>query len=179
HSQGAEPLAVLSDAHIGAQQARGNEALTLVAQGAGTDYEAEFVQIMDELIGPDGDGGVLAEVKADFDDEELTGHVDAAIAAAGEWRSAHEDLRAADDSGDYDTAVASAVGDEVGDAGRAFAALDAALTEANAVAADRFASETDAAGRALGGLGTGVGVITLIAMIAAALGLQRRISEYR
>lgn len=179
HSQGAQPLAALSEAHIDAHQARGNEALALLAQGAGTDYEAEFDEIINDLTGDDGSSGTLADMSGDFVDSALVDHIDSAAEAASQWHEAHAELRAADDSGDFDAAVASAVGGDPGDAGAAFAELDGALSEANAVAAQRFTDDTAAAGRALTGLSPGVAVASLAAMIAAALGMQRRISEYK
>ena len=179
NDNGSQPLSSLSRAHIGAQQARSDEALTLVAQGANTDYEAEYTGIMTELIGEDGKSGILGDVRTEFDDPELSGYVDTAVTAAQDWRSAHQQLREADDNGDYAAAVDSVTSKETGSAGATFQALDDALTKANDLASQRFTSETDQAGSALTALGWGTAVLTVIGMITAALGMQRRISEYR
>ena len=179
HHNGAEPLAMLSEAHIDAQRARADEALTLVAQGANTDYEAEYASIMDTLIGADGNGGTLNEVADSFDDPELHAHVEDALNAARDWRNTHRALRSADDNGDFAAAVSSATSTDDNTAGGSFAALDEALTRANDLAGQRFTEQTDAAASALSGSAPGMAVLCLIAMVAAALGMQRRISEYR
>lgn len=179
HANGTEPLEALSAAHIDVQQARSDEALTLIAQGTNTDYEAEFSTIMTDLIGEDGNGGLLAELSQRFDDPQLTAYFDDAITAAQDWQSAHIQLRELDDNGDYPAAVASAVGTDTGQAGAAFEALDEALTQANDLAAAKFTEETEAAASALTASGVGFATLTLLAMVTAAVGMQRRISEYR
>lgn len=176
---GTRPLAILSQAHISAQQARSDEALTLIAQGTDTDFEADFVEKLDELIGEDGKSGSLGEVRAAFTDTELSQHIDAAIEAATQWREAHTSVRELDDNGHYDEAVEAAIGVEAGQAGAAFAALNDALTKANDIAAERFTTETAAAGSALTATGIGFSVLALGAMAAALTGFTRRISEYR
>ena len=75
--------------------------------------------------------------------------------------------------------MASTVGIESGQAGAAFEALDEALTGANELAAAKFIEETDAAAGALTASGIGFTTITVLAMFACAVGVQRRIAEYR
>ena len=179
HTNGTEPLETLSATHIDIQRARSDEALTLIAQGTDTDYEAEYGAIMTDLIGQDGTEGTLAELAERFDDPQLIAYLDDATAAAQDWQSAHIALRELDDNGDYPGAVASAVGTEAGQAGAAFEALDEALTRANEVAATRFTEETTAAAAALTATGVGFSILTLLATMATAVGIQRRISEYR
>ncbi|GAA4898825.1 hypothetical protein LX16_0875 [Stackebrandtia albiflava] len=179
HTAGTQPLEALSNAHIDVQQARSNEALTLIAQGANTDYEAEFRTIMTELIGEDGESGVLNEALRRFDDPQLNAYIGDAVDAARDWNTAHVALRELDDGGDYAGAVASAVDTDDGAARIAFDALDTALTAANELAAEKFTTETDAAASALDLTGVGFTVLTAAAMIAVSIGMQRRISEYR
>jgi len=179
HRTGTEPLEALSTAHIGAQQARSNEAMTLIAQGTNTDYEGEFATIMIDLIGEDNESGLLGELVVHYEDPQLKAFVEDAMSAAQDWQSAHVALRELDDSGEYAEAVASAVGGESGQAGEAFDRLNTALTQANELAAQKFNDETVAAGNALGLTGVGFAALTVTGMFAAAVGVQRRISEYR
>lgn len=179
HRTGTEPLEALSNAHIGAQQARSNEAMTLIAQGTNTDYEAEFATIMTNLIGEDNESGLLGEMAVRYEDPQLKAFVEDAMSAAQDWQNAHVALRELDDNGEYAQAVASAVGRESGQAGEAFDRLNAALTQANELAAQKFNDETVAAGNALGLTGVGFAALTVTGMFAAAVGVQRRISEYR
>lgn len=176
HDSGTQPLSLLSQAHIDVQRARSDEALTLIAQGGNVDYEAEYKDIMKRLL---GENGTLAQLDKSYDDARLSEYVDKARTAAEEWNDAHKTLREADDKGDFATAVESATGDEDGQAGKAFNALDDVLTSANARAAEHFTRETEAAGNALYLTVPGFAVLTVVAMIAAAAGIQRRISEYR
>lgn len=176
---GATPLATLSQAHIGAQQARSDEALTLIAQGADTDYEAELSTIMDGLIGDSGASGTLGKADVDVNDPKLEGYIDDAISAANNWKTAHAQVRKFDDDGDYSSAVASITSTDKGSSGASYAALNAALSNANDLAAKRFTSQTDAADSALSGTGPGFAILCLIGLFGAAIGMQRRISEYR
>jgi hypothetical protein len=94
------------------------------------------------------------------------------------WRADHAAVRAADDGGDYPTAVAIAVIDP-GRSSAAFAALD-----------DRLRRSIDLTGRAFAGAaadaGTGLTVaaafwalLALGIVAGAVVGLQQRIAEYR
>lgn len=176
HDSGTQPLSLLSQAHIDVQRARSDEALTLIAQGGNIDYEKEFKQIMERLL---GDGGTLDKLNQEYDDATLSGYVDDARSAAGAWNDAHKQLREDDENGDFAAAVESATGTEDGQAGKAFDELDKVLTKANARAAEHFTGQTAAAGSALSLTVPGFAGLTVIAMIAAAAGIQRRISEYR
>lgn len=176
YESGSQPLSLLSQAHIDVQRARSDEALTLIAQGGNIDYEKEYKEIMERLL---GDGGTLDKLDKSYDDKTLSGYIDKARSAAEEWNKAHKQLREDDANGDFAAAVESATGKESGQAGKAFNDLDDVLTDANVRAADHFISRTVAAGNSLYLTVPGFAILTVVAMITAAAGIQRRISEYR
>jgi hypothetical protein len=173
YSNGADPLVSLSQADISAQRARSDEALTLIAQGGDTDYEKEFSGLVDGLT--DADGSLTTAAKV-IDDPALDRDVKAATAAAKQWKKAHAELHKKDSNGDYQSAVSSVT---AGEAHAAFEKLDKALTRANDRAAQSFTTQTAKAGSALSLSGLGFAVLAVVSMIAAAAGIQRRISEYR
>jgi hypothetical protein len=175
-ADGSAQVALLSEARIAALQARSDEALTLVARGAGGDYEANFQQLMTRLV---GEGGVL-EAAGGAGGPQAQGAVSAAMAAATEWQAIHAEVRRLDDTeGDYPAAVALAIGMEEGQAGSAFGRLDAALASGIEYGNERFADEAAQAGGSLGGVGIGLGLLTLAVLAGVTVGIQQRLGEYR
>ena len=158
----------LDDARAAVLQARSNESLVLVARGGGT-ADSGFTDQMNRVLGPDGQGGLLASVPGS----------DNIRQAASTWYEAHRELRKLDDNGQYTDAVASATGKNPEGSGVAFERLDAVLGQR--IDAERTAF-TDAAGSASGavtGLTTGPALLALIAAGAAVAGIGRRVGEYR
>jgi hypothetical protein len=169
----------LAEARIAALQARTDESLTLVARGNGAAFEQDYVAVMRRLAGTDGGGGLLAEAGSAATDATTR---EAAAAAAGHaraWLAAHQKVRAQDDGGDYAAAVNGAIGAGPGTTAALSQRLDGELDRAIAYNSQRFDREARGAGRALSGADIGLAVLAALVGVGAALGIQRRIAEYR
>jgi hypothetical protein len=157
----------LSSARIAAFDAKANESLTLVSRGSGARFEEAWVAsaaTADEGIAAAGGTGLSA------------GDLSASWTA---YADLHREIRALDDGGAWEQAVAAATSREAGTANAAFEEFDAMsgarLTEAG--------EETSSSLReAQQGLGIGLWVGVLVGLGVAALawrGLSQRIEEYR
>jgi hypothetical protein len=169
----------LVQARVAGLQARADESLTLVARGAGGDFEKDYGAVMAKLAGPDGGGGLLATTAGEATDGATAGAARSAGEQAKQWLAAHRKLRQLDDNGQYTEAVALVVGSGADSTTARFNALDNRLAEAIAHNGDRFEERSRAAGRALGGADIAVAVLAALMVLGIALGLQRRIAEYR
>jgi hypothetical protein len=187
-THGAHSVQVLNNARIAVLQARGNENLTLVARGSGASYNDAFDQGMNDLAGkdPKGVGGELARALALADDSAGRSPVDAAIKGVQSWRARHTVARASDDSGDYTTAVAKVIGgtgsdgkEVTGTTRECFERVDAQLRNAVEWEQQEFRASADDGRGALSLLPAGAGLLAALAAAGAALGIGRRLSEYR
>ncbi len=167
-SQGGATVAdVVARARIATLTARGDETLTLVVRGSGKLYNDKYVTGSKELK------GLLQRAR---ETSQMT-----ALAAAEQhfeqWQGVHEQVRTADDAGDYTKAVGLALGG--GDARTAFDELDNdlrnALGQARAELTDRIAG----ARGALSGAVPAVVLLALLAAVASTAGLWQRLKEYR
>ncbi len=153
---------VLAQARIATLTARGEETLTLVARGAGQSYEKNFVEVTRRLQ------GLLDQAKRLDDTEAVT----AAENHFRQWQQAHQRIRAADDAGQYDDAVAL-IGDPH------FDSLDQDLVRAIGQARQDFSDEVAVARTSLAGTVVGVVVLALIGAVGSTMGLWQRLKEYR
>ncbi|MEU4155063.1 hypothetical protein [Actinoplanes sp. NPDC026670] len=174
----AEQVSVLANSGRAALQARANESLTLVARGGGAGFETQFVAKMDELIGVDGKGGLLATALAQAEDDDRA-FIEQARTEADQWRTLHLQVRAADNGGDWNKAVelATAPGDQALPA--VFARLDRALTGALAAGNQQVDAQAESAEGALTGLTAGFVLLTAGLIVTVGLGFRPRIGEYR
>ena len=176
---GQESLDVLNNARINSLKARANENLTLVARGAvltadgkNDKYETDYTTGMKAL------GAQLKSAEKLADDSRGSEPVANAISSVSEWQGRHRKARTTDDQGDYDGALKQVIGAK-DSTGESFAQVDAALRKALDHEQGEF---TDAAkdGRgALGGLPIGAAVLGVLGAVAAIVGVNRRLSEYR
>lgn len=158
----AETLSV-SQAYALATDAKSQESFTLIKRGSGQAYEEAFQANVTEARSLLGDQRV---------DPELTVRLD-------DWVAAHDEIRALDDGGDWDAAVALAVSEDAGSPNARFDAFaDAAEASIDASAA--------ATGDALSDADTLVllaGFAVLVAGLAGAAlswrGINARLREYR
>lgn len=189
-THGARSIQVLNNARILVLNARGDENLTLVARGAGSDYEKTYTDGMDALAGedPKGVGGDLAKALELANDKAGRDPVNAAADAVKSWRARHATERANDKKGNYDTAVAEVIGGkdsagkvvpEEATTGADFKAADDALRVALAHEQDEFRQAADTGRDALTLLPAGAAVLAVLGAAAAVLGMSRRLSEYR
>jgi hypothetical protein len=188
YTHGAKSMQVLNNARIAMLQARGNENLTLVARGSGEGYEDDFNADMRKLAGPDprGVGGQLAQALALADDSAGRGPVTAAVKSVQIWRGRHTAARASDDGGNYTTAVAEVIGGKDGSGktvtettGQCFNKVDASLSTAVDQEQREFRKAADNGRGALSLLPVGAALLAVLAAAGAALGIGRRLSEYR
>ncbi len=157
----------LAQARIAAFDAKANESLTLVARGSGAVFEeawqASAATADDQLASATSSSSSTADLTSDW----------------AAYATLHEQIRAADDGGDWDGAVALAVSRDDGSANAAFSAFDevsgGALEASSADVADSLA------GARSGLVATGVAG-ALVGLLVAALawrGIGSRIEEYR
>ncbi|WP_236794593.1 hypothetical protein [Amycolatopsis sp. GM8] len=172
-TNGSGQVDVLAQARIATLNARADETLTLVARGAGSAYQDDYVKVTGQLTGLLDRAGALAT------DPEVDRDVQAAKADAQTWAGAHAGIRAADDQGDYVTAVQRAT--DAGPAGAAgvFDRLDRDLQGAIDRTRDTFGAEVNDASRSLAGAMAAVTVLAVVVAAGSALGIWRRLRDYR
>lgn len=161
---GSAPVTALAERRILALRERAAEALTLAARAGDGPHEDDFT---------------AARAGLTFDERELL--KEAALMHQARSRhdayvELHRQVRALDDSGDYDGAVALAVGPRSRDAFTALTdTIDQALARRRAV----FDAEIEHAGRGLGALTVLAPLLAVAVCVLAALGLRARLEEYR
>lgn len=172
-ADGSHPVDVLVRARAAAVQARADETMTLVARGAGAEYEANFQQVAPMFT------GLLNEAKG-LVGGDAGAQVNTAIANADKWMATHKDLRAKDDGGAYVDAVDEAVNQTLpSNAATFFANLDTALGKAIDDGRQAFVDKTDAAEHMLISLAPGVAVLAVVAAGGVTIGIRDRLREYR
>jgi hypothetical protein len=180
---GAGPLRVLNQARIGALQSRAAENLDLVARGGSDSYDKDWQKYTAALAGEpvaDGrtraDGGTLAVALVDAPKEARPALEQARKLFPG-WDAKHQ---AAEQGDDYAAAVKAVVGPGGTDTSEAvFAALDEQLGQAAAAELAVFERSAHGVDGALTGLAVGAAVLALLAAAGVAVGLGRRLAEYR
>ncbi len=176
HEEGSDPLELLAEAHITAQQARAEESLLLIARGEDEKADERYTDQMALLV---GEGGLLAQLSEAYgDDPDLSGPLAAAEESAGAWSAGHDEVIKLAKAGSYAEAVELAVGDSDESLATSFDALDEQLTEATAISAERFVDATGDAERSLSGAAAGLAALSLLALVSAAIGIQMRVAEY-
>jgi hypothetical protein len=170
-----DAAAALDDARAAVLQARSNESLVLVARNGSSTSDADFFDQLSRVLGPDGNGGLLAVAGATVPAAQLAETRAATLA----WRDAHRRLRGLDDSGNYRAAVASAVGTDPTGSGVAFQRLDSTLGGVADGERRAFGDDLDAAAGVLSAISVGPSALALTAAAAAAAGIARRVGEYR
>lgn len=150
-----------------ATDAKSMESFTLIKRGSGGDSEESYQTSLD------GAQSLLTEAA---ETEETSSDTQSLLTA---WDEKHTEIRALDDGGDWDGAVAAATSADDGSAGAAFAAF------ADQAHADVEATSTDAVDR-LGSAATTAQVAAWVALllgvagaVAAAAGMNVRLKEYR
>lgn len=172
-TEGSAQVDVLAQARIATLNARADETLTLVARGAGSAYQDDYVKVTQQLT------GLLAHAGALATDPEVDRRIEAASTDAEAWTVAHTGIRAADDSGDYVTAVQRATDSGATGAAGIFDRLDSDLRGAIDRTRDAFGAEVNDASRSLAGAMAAVTVLAVLAAAGAAAGIWRRLKDYR
>jgi len=177
HRDGSALVSVLAPARQAALRARADEALTLIARGSGAAFEQDYAAVLADLVGQDGTGGLLGRARAAAPADRAV--IEEARTQALRWRDLHAKVRQLDDGGDYEGAVALATATGPDSPSTVFGRLDAAITSALTVTNGRVHSQAGHAGRALGGLGAALVLLTAGLVTAVVLGFRPRIGEYR
>ncbi|MFD7426290.1 hypothetical protein ACFV6Z_04380 [Streptomyces sp. NPDC059818] len=186
NTRGQQSLDVLNRARINSLKARANENLTVVARGAvltadgkNDKYETDYGTGMKALVKELGQAAKLAD---DTHDTAGSEPVAKAIKSVTEWQSRHRTARKTDDSGDYETALEQIIGSgdsTKGSTGESFNRVDKALRQALAHEQDEFTRAAKDGRGALGGLPIGAAALAVLGAVAAIVGVNRRLSEFR
>ncbi|GAB2969862.1 hypothetical protein LWP59_14445 [Amycolatopsis acidiphila] len=172
-SDGSAQVDLLAQARIATLNARADETLTLVARGADSSYQDDYVKVTGQLT------GLLDRARAAATDPEVGRRVTAAAADAKAWTLAHTGIRAADDQGDYVLAVQRATDADPTGAAGIFDRLDGDLRDAIDRTRDTFGAEVNGASRSLAGAMAAVTVLAVLAAAGSAAGIWRRLKDYR
>ena len=157
----------LASARIAAFDAKANESLTLISRGSGAAFETAWK-------------AASGTTTSDLDVAVSVGGADAGLPTS--WTTytvLHQKIRARDDGGAWDKAVAAAVSRAAGSANAAFDAFDNASEQRLTHAGDATSSGLR---DAESGLTFGAWLAVLAGILAASLawwGLSQRIEEYR
>lgn len=182
NTRGQQSLDVLNRARIDSLKARANENLTVVARGAvltadgksdkyETDYSTGMKSLGQEL-------SKAAKIADDTHDTAGSEPVANAVESVTEWQSRHRTARKTDDSGDYNTALTQIIGSK-NSTGESFNRVDKALRQALAHEQDEFTRAAKDGRGALGGLPIGAAALAVLGAVAAIVGVNRRLSEFR
>lgn len=177
---GLTQVQLLAQARIDASRARADEALALLARGSGQAFEDDYTATMVKLLGPTGDGGLLAQAHDQARDPAQRRIIEAAQIDARHWLAKHADVRKSENDGKYSEAVRKASDPSDPDGGAAvFNELEKELDNGIRGGGERFSRRTGQAVDVLAGSDFAVGALTALLIAGIAIGLQQRISEYR
>ena len=155
-TEGSERFEQLAKARILAQQARTDETLELIARGDITAREKSFKDHIDEM------GKLIEAAPAATKD------------AVEKWTTSHAKQADAYGRGDYDAAVAQALGPSA----TQFVAVEASLRDDTEGTRDTLRDRVSAAGRWMAWSPTGTLVLMVVAATAAVFGLWPRLKEF-
>jgi hypothetical protein len=172
---GSDAVQILSAARILSLRAHNDDNLVLIERGGGAAYLADFKITTQRIGDARGAGGLLGEATKIAARDGHTARITRLRRQFAAVMDAHHAVRAADDAGDYESAIPLATGNEAA----AVVALDRGLREEirrASVEIDREASDAHAGFTALF---IAIPVLTLAGVAFVLFGLQRRIGEYR
>ncbi|WP_456789334.1 hypothetical protein [Cellulomonas sp. P5_C5] len=153
----------VSSAYSLANNAKSMESFTLIKRGSGAAYEEQFVAETTEAA------DLLAR-----------GTVDPALASLfDDWLAAHAEIRALDDGGDWDGAVALAISDEPGAPNDVFETFSTAAESSLDASAQQTNTGLSGAGGAVVRVGWLMLVVGLLAAVLSWRGISKRVEEYR
>ena len=169
-TEGSWPVALLAETRIAALRERGDEALTLAARSGEGDLETDFDETTAEL------NDLLADAGEIMPDGDAGTSVRSATAAHRAYVGVHDKVRELDNGGNYDGAVALAIGKPTSDT---FNGLTNDVGRALENRKDVFSDQIGTAGRGLGLLTVLGPVLALLVCGLAFAGIRARLEEYR
>jgi hypothetical protein len=158
-TEGTARFGQLAEARILAQQARTDEILQLITRGDIKASEKSFYGHIDALVTRLGTGSP------------------AAAESVNKWVASHR-LQVDAYAGDYQGAVAQALGTDPGTSGAQFAAVETTLRDAIEQSRATMRGYVSDAGGYLAWLPTGALVLMAVAAVAAVVGLWPRLKEF-
>jgi hypothetical protein len=174
---GSAPVEALARAETAVLRGHADESLTLIDRSGDDSFQADFLT-QQKMLGP-GPGTLLTEAVAAAQGSRGGPQAATALRDAPAWFAAHRQVRSLDDSGNYATAVQSALGTGLADSGYRFGRLDTDLTSAIAADQASFRSAAQQGRDDLAGLEAGMIVLALVMVAGCAWGISRRLAEYR
>ena len=163
-----------AQARAAAFEARSQEALTLINRGNGAANEANWKR---------GDDVVGKEIVRGLEGDSAGGEPGAVASAYAEYQIAHREIRSLDDGGNWDTAVAVSLGQQLTpggiDALSVFDDFDRAVGEIVTARGAATATQLADAASALGTWRVVVFVAGLVIAVLGAVGCGQRLREYR
>jgi hypothetical protein len=174
---GSAPAETLAQAGILAAQARGDEVLNLVSRSGDATFEQDFRDVSGQL-GP-GPGTLLTQAASSSRGDPSGRFADAATRDAPAWYAVNDQVYRLDQAANYAAETQLVIGSGPGSSAVRFSRVQRDL--AQAISADQVIFHRGAtAGRnAFGGLEAGIVVAALLMAAGCALGLGRRLAEYR
>ena len=169
-TEGSWPVALLAETRIAALRERGDEALTLAARSGEGALEADFDETTSRL------DKLLTDAAEVMPDGRAGADVRSAAQAHRAYVSAHDEVRELDNGGNYDGAVALAIGPQTS---RTFTGFTDDIDRALESRKNVFRDEIGAAGRGLGLLTVLGPLLALLICGLAVAGLRARLEEYR
>jgi hypothetical protein len=173
--QGTLPLSAMTRARILLQQARADDELTLVTRDSDSSYQEDYGVTAKSLT------ALLASATTGWTGSEIR-ELDGAASVWNGYQAAHASVRNLDQNeGDLVGALASDQGGSAGheSAAAVFSYADSTMSNAVGASVGAFDSKVGLASSDLGGLALGCVVLMAIAALAAVVGLEPRIREYR
>ena len=172
-TDGTSQVQVLAAARVEALQARADETVVLILQGNGATFEQAFTDQSTCLRTH------LDRARAVVAQPASATAVRNADTAFGRWSQAHQNVRTADNGGDYATAVRMTIGSDGTSTSSLAGQVDQDIGQAIDQASGRFDSAVRDARAALLGATTWFAVLAALAVGGAVVGMWPRIAEYR
>lgn len=171
--QGAQPLAVLTESRILAQQSRTAETLLLAERHTTSAYDGTYEERITRL------GDLLERYGGPGTSAAGAAAVDRAQAARDAWINSHARTTDALERGDYAAAVVLVIGPGPDESAAQFTALDDALSTAIEESRTELRDNESRASRTLSGLVPAAVILVVVALMGTGFGLWRRIKEYQ
>jgi hypothetical protein len=168
--QGSGPAQALAQAEVTALRMHSDESLTLINRDGALDTTEKDFRNSEKTLSAE-----LVTAQQAGRGSPGAAQAAAAARAAQAWYLAHASVYDANDSGDYLTSVGLAINNST----EAFGKVDTALTAGLSADQAAFARQAGKGDNAFGGLAAGMGIASLLMAAACAVGINRRIAEYR
>lgn len=176
---GSQPAGVLEQTELNVITGHAVETLALVNRNPGSGYESTFQEFRKDLVGSDGKGGLFETATGLVEGTDSAGDVAAARKDTRSWMKVHREITGLNDKGLFDQAVHLAVSRNDGTAATLFYKVEDELGSAIDKSRVVFAKQSSAAANAFSGLQAGILVLAVIAMAGSAVGISKRLQEYR